>query len=206
MLQSFPHTKTWVSPWHIIWTGPFISRHDFKKPTIHSSLPDVMSQEQYLWNRSWIFTKALFSALCYGSPCWFASRGDMRKIEQLQRRVTKWVLPWKCDCSERLLLNLLPIPMYNQVLDVLTLVKMCNGGYDIDPQFTFKLGRARSRDCRIIPHIEYRSTELQYQEFFVRTCCLINYLPAVDVTQPFGLKPKLLSIFRTFFPWKLFRD
>ena len=90
----------------------------------------------------------------------------MRKIEQLQRRVTKWVLPWKSDYSERLiLLNHLPIPMYIQVLDVRTLVKICNGGYDIDPQFTFKLGGASFRDCRIIPHIEYPSTELQYQEF-----------------------------------------
>ena len=124
----------------------------------------------------------------------------MRKIEQLLRRVTKWVLPWKSDYRERLLLlNLLPIPMYIQVLDVLTLVKMCNGCYDIDPQFTFKLGRASSRDCRIIPHIKYPSTELQYQEFFVRTCRLIKHLPAVDVTQPLGLKPKLLSIFWTFF-------
>ena len=87
-----------------------------------------------------LYKRSILSILCYASHCWLASRGDMRKIEQLQRRVTKWILPGKSDYRERLkLLNLLPFPMYIQVFDVLTLVKMCNGGYDIDPKITFKL-------------------------------------------------------------------
>ena len=42
-----------------------------------------------------LYKSTILSTLCYASSCWFASRGDMKKIEQLQRRVTKWVLPWK---------------------------------------------------------------------------------------------------------------
>ena len=139
------------------------------------------------------------STLCYASPCWFASRGDTRKIEKLQVRVTNGVLPCKCNYRERLiLLSLLPIPLYIQILDVLTLVKMCKGGYGIEPQFTFKFEKSSFCDCRISPHIEYPSTELQYQELFLRTSRLIKHLPAVDASQPMGLKPKLLSKFGTF--------
>ena len=115
-----------------------------------------------LKTKLYLCKSTIFNTLCYASPCWFASRGDMRKIEKLQRRVTERVLPWRSDYRERLIfLNLLPIPMYFQVLEVLTLVKICNGGYNIDPHFTFKLGRASFCDCRIIPHIEYPSSELQ---------------------------------------------
>ena len=85
-----------------------------------------------------LYKSTVLNTLCFASPCWFLSRGDMRKIEQLHRRVTRWVLPWKSDYRERLiLLNLLLIPMYIQVLDILTLLKMCNRGYDIDPTVHF---------------------------------------------------------------------
>ena len=73
-----------------------------------------------------LYKNTVVAVIGYASPCWRASRGDMRKLELLQRRATKLILPTIIDYKERLVyLEVLPIPLYLQMLDVLTLTKIC---------------------------------------------------------------------------------
>ena len=59
-----------------------------------------------------LYKSTVVAVISDASPCWYASRGDMRKLELLQRRAMKWILPTFSDCKERLVyLEVLPIPL-----------------------------------------------------------------------------------------------
>ena len=120
----------------------------------------------------------------------------MRKLKQLQRRVSIWILPHIIDYKERLtVLELLPIPLYLQLLDILTLSKICNGQYTISPEDYVELRHGPQRESRMIPISRQPRLELSHQEFFIRTSRLLRFMPSIDVTKPIGLKPILLRLF-----------
>ena len=94
-------------------------------------------------------------------------RGDMRKLVQLQRRVSIWILPHIIGYKERLtVLELSPIPFYLQLLDILTLSKICNGQYTISPEDKVELRHSPRRESRMIPISRQPRFELSHQDFF----------------------------------------
>ena len=137
------------------------------------------------------------SILCYPSPCWYATRGDMKKLELLQNRTTLWILPSVKDYRAGLAqFELLPIPLYLQMLDILTSVKMCNSYFDYDFGDVFPVKR-------LIPVcLKEPRTEVMQQGFFVRTCRLTSYISSIAVTKPLGIKTQILRFFWNFFESK----
>ena len=120
----------------------------------------------------------------------------MRKIESMQKRLTRWMTPLIEDYTERLkYLDSLPIPSYMQMLDVLTYVKIASGVYDFDSATVISYRMSEGKNNRILPIIPNVNLELSYKEFLTRTDRLI------DVFNPVGLKPRNLR-----FLWQQFEN
>ena len=59
-----------------------------------------------------LYKSTVLTVPCFASSCWLPSRGDMKKIEQLQKRVTNWIIPSIKDYKDRFIkLDLLPVPL-----------------------------------------------------------------------------------------------
>ena len=150
-----------------------------------------------------LYKSTVVAVISYASPCWYASRGDMRKLELLQRRATKLILPTISDYKERLVyMEVLSIPLYHQMLDVLTLTKICNGAYDLCWEDFISLKDGPRRENRKIPSCRKPRFDSSHNEFFARTTRLLSFLPSIDITRPIGLKPSLLRIFWQYFTEK----
>lgn len=147
-----------------------------------------------------IYKSTVLSVISNASCCWNPNRGDMKRLELLQKRVTKWILPSATDYKSRLVnLELLPIPMYLQMLDILVMSKLCTGRYDVDISEIIEMVDAPSRENRQVPIVSLPKSELTYSEYFVRTTRLIRLLPTIDVTNPIGMKARLLRCFWQYF-------
>jgi ribonuclease P/MRP protein subunit RPP40 len=142
-----------------------------------------------------VYKSVILATLTYASPCWSPSKSAMRKLEALQRRVTKWIVPWIHVYNERLVfLKILPIPMYLQLLDVLAFVKIAAHKFDMDETKYINFSASSGRDSRILPVIPRTRLEITHNDFFVRTPRLIRFLPEViDCSNPVGLKARLLA-------------
>ena len=98
-----------------------------------------------------LYKSTVMSILCYASPCWYATRGAMKKLELLQNRTTRRILPSVKDYTARLAqLELLPIPLYLQMLDNLTVVKLFNSYFDYDFSDVFSIKPGPRRENRLI--------------------------------------------------------
>ena len=104
--------------------------------------------------------------LLYGSSVWYANIGNLKALESIQRKATKWIL-FDNDLSyyQRLIsVNMLPISLYMEVNDVLLLFKIINGKYDFkwDDYVTFSTGRHKFD----VKHVNY---ERSRHNFWYRT-------------------------------------
>ena len=111
-----------------------------------------MVRRNILNNLDWKSRLCLYKSLIlpivtYGNMCWVLSRSECRLVEGFQKRVTKWIFNYEdADYFTRLsTANLLPVPMFLQLLDLLHLSSICSGAYD----------------CDYTPFINYRDTEKQ---------------------------------------------
>ena len=70
-----------------------------------------------------LYESVILPILLYGMNCAYQSRTDQRKLENLQRRVLKWVCrPHRGDYKAQLrLLNVLHLPLFIQLNDLLLL-------------------------------------------------------------------------------------
>ena len=77
-----------------------------------------------------LYKTIILPIITYASQCWYATTTSLRKLEALQRRVVKWIT---FDDHRRGLIstNLLHLSLYLQLLDLMMLSKIINGGCDI---------------------------------------------------------------------------
>ena len=82
----------------------------------------------------------VLSMFCFAFWCCFAFGGDNKKLEFFQRRMTEWILVFVPEYKNRWIKSeFLPVPLYLQMLDILTLAKNCNGTYDLHRSNSFTL-------------------------------------------------------------------
>ena len=79
-----------------------------------------------------LYKTMILPIITYASQGWFATTTSLRTLEALQRRVVKWIT--FNDDHHRCLIstNLLPLSLYLQLLDLMMLSKIINGGCDIN--------------------------------------------------------------------------
>ena len=139
----------------------------------------------------------------YASAVWFPSKGNMKLIEQLQHRATRWITDPDLDYKRRLLrLNLLPLSLYLQMHDILLFVKIVTGHYDIPWESCISYAptiSTRSSDSPLfyVPRTNYVKTS---ENFWHRTAKTVNKLPpGIDVLNIIGLKRRLSKLFWDYF-------
>ena len=79
-----------------------------------------------------LYKTMILPIITYASQSWYSTTTSLRTLEALQRRVVKWI-KFDDDHPRGLILtNLLPLSLYLQLLDLMMLSKIINGGCDIN--------------------------------------------------------------------------
>ncbi len=141
------------------------------------------------------------SNLTYCSQLWRPHLlKDISKIEQVQRRASKFILNVTLmDYKQRLIqLNLLPLMYWYELQDVLFLVKSLKDppdNFDITNFITFSTLSTRSGSTNKLCY-KYTRTSATRHFYFNRLVKLWNVLPQIDLTRSFpAIKHYLLDIF-----------
>ena len=78
--------------------------------------------------------------LSYASQVWYASKSGLNRIEMLQKRASRWILPTEENYATRLsLLKFLPVSLYLELHDVMLFSNILKDRFDIEWQNTFAL-------------------------------------------------------------------
>ena len=138
--------------------------------------------------------------LLYGSTVWYASKTNLRKLQQTQWKAVKWVLangePNYNVALKKL--NLLPLSLYLELNDILLLSNIISNKIDFDWQPFLKPSQRRNQLFDLMPILN----DVQRQNFWYRSAKLANLLhPITNLSQPEGLKARLLYQY-----WKYFED
>ena len=143
-----------------------------------------------------LYKSTVVAIISYSSPCWYASRGEMRKLELLQRRLTKWILPTVRDYKKRL--DFWRCSEFHFTFNYWTFSHWLRYKWEhtISVERTSYLWRTDPDDKREKFQKSCRKTQFEstHNEFFARTSRL-SFLPFIDITRPSGLKPSFLQIF-----------
>ena len=142
-----------------------------------------------------LYKSMVLPILIYGSPAFSLNRGGMRLFESVQKRFCKWALGNEVSYKDCLIkLNILPIPYYLQLVDLLTLAKILNGTYNFDCASKFlntsPLYFTRSAGASLF-QCARPMKEVAEQNFWFRARRLANLCP-IKLNE-FGLKNKLLT-------------
>ena len=75
-----------------------------------------------------LYKSLILPVLLYGFACVFASRADLHLLENFQKKVVRWITGKKTMSyrSQLKILNIVPLPMFLQLNDVLLLSKITN--------------------------------------------------------------------------------
>ena len=145
-----------------------------------------------------IFKSMILPVLLKGSSCWAGSIKMLRLIEKVQEKALTWV-----KAGNLMQCNILPLTLYMQLLDLLFMSKMLNGYYRIDATEYFCLkdfDRATRLSEKPFFELPKIKKSIYQQEFWLRTCKLVNILPnSIDYSNHQGLKPRLLNHFWSYF-------
>ena len=71
--------------------------------------------------------------ISYASQAWFANKTESKGIERIQRKATSWIISnWEISYKQRLsTLKLLPLSYYFELHDLLMLISLLKGSYNI---------------------------------------------------------------------------
>ena len=129
----------------------------------------------------------LVPILIYASPVWYVNCGNCVRLEVIQKRAMRWIVAsaigveWSLKDTYR---HLKPLPLspYLELHDILFLLQIFYGKYDIDfaDFLTMKPeGRLRKYKKFDLPSLHYKRSE---ENFWYRTAKLVNSInPFVDV-------------------------
>ena len=154
--------------------------------------------------RKKLYISLIRSQLVYGSQLWRPMLiKDITKLEQLQRRATKFILQdYDSDYKSRLLsLNLLPLMMMYELNDItffISNVKNRSESFDIMKYVSFNSSNTRSGGNKLV-HSRATNNSLR-NLYFSRLVRLWNALPIFDLSlSEDTLRKKLKSFLMSFF-------
>ena len=121
-----------------------------------------------------LYKSLILPVLLYGLSCTHISRGDQLQLERFQKKVIRWITGNKTGVyiNELRLLNILPLPMFIQLNNILLLASL-----DSNERNEIVLNRrtTRARNTEIFEMRKVR-TEKARNEFVFRTSRIVNRL------------------------------
>lgn len=152
-----------------------------------------------------LYLSNIRSVLTYGSQVWNPPLlQDIKRLEQLQRRATKFILQEsKLSYKERLInLVLLPLVMWLELQDVLFLIKQMKSpsdNFNIFEYVRFNQSSSRSSTKKHLVH-NYTKTNKARHFYFNRVVRLWNKLPEINLENSFSN----IKVYLTKFLWNYF--
>lgn len=152
-----------------------------------------------------LYVSLIKSQLLYCSQVWrphFIK--DIVKLENVQRRATKYILnDYNSDYKSRLTsLNLLPLMLEFEISDLMFCIRSFKSPashFNISDYFTFSSNATRSR-THMKMHHSRTTNNISLHSFFNRLPRLWNTLPPIDLSEPTALiKRKLTLVFKSHF-------
>ena len=138
--------------------------------------------------------KSLFlPVLLNGINCTTPSKSDLVNLEKLQRKAVRWITGRNAPYENQLrLLNILPLPMYIQMNDLLTLSKLTQEGRD-DIEIP-EINKVRGRSTELYKLRKIRHEKAR-NEFVFKNCRLANRIDnEINFMEPRGLKNRILKL------------
>ena len=154
-----------------------------------------------------LYLSLVRSQLIYCSIIWRPHLiKDIKMIEQLQRRATKFILnDYESDYYDRLLkLNLLPIMYIFELANIVFAIKCLkapSSNFDINKFLSLTVGNTRSAAQRKLKHVTVPNNKVRHF-YFNRLPHLLNALPPVDLSLPVSINR--LMIYK--FLWSHFKS
>ena len=134
-----------------------------------------------------LYKSLILPVLLYGFTCINPSRSELQNLERFQKKAVKWISGNKRVnyISQLRLLNILPLPMFLQVNDLLLHAKVMNeSSHCIElPDLKSAYGRRKE-----VFRLQKTRTEKARSEFTFRNCRIANRLEKyVEFSRPYGL-------------------
>ena len=121
-------------------------------------------------------------SLSYASQAWFANKTESKDIERIQRKATSWIISnWEISYKQRLTtLKLLPLSYYFELPDLLMLISLLKGSYNIKIPIKTNNneGLLSTRQNELIT-INKTRTRKADENFWKRTSYLLNIIRKV---------------------------
>ena len=143
--------------------------------------------------------------IAYASQAWSANKGEMRDIENIQKRATSWILGiWENYNNRLKQLELLPLSMHFELHDALLLLSIMQGNYNIRKSVSIKNNPGNDIKTRQTSgnqiNIEKTRTKKADENFWKRFSRLLNIITKKTNYETSELtKPVLFKIFWNFF-------
>ena len=171
----------------------------------------VFSEEQNLLRRNiapqvrqeiklGLYKSLILPVLLYGSACTNPNRCELQQLERFQKKVVKWILGQKVMPypNQLRLLNILPLPMFMQLNDILLLSKLTEDDSFL-PMLKQNSEKGRTNELFKLPKTR---NEKARNDFFFRTCRLANRIEKnIEFNTKKGLKNRVLN-----FMWKFVNE
>ena len=150
-----------------------------------------------------IYKSMIIRTLIYGSNTWNPNIQCCKTLEKIQKESLKWVNGDRNYPESLKKCKILPLTLYLQLQDLLTMSKCLNGHYDYNFN-DFICLRDSDRSLRSNDYLRFDNKrpnkKVCRDSFFYRTGALVNRLPkTVNFKNPEGLKRRLLGYFWWYF-------
>ena len=132
------------------------------------------------------------SNVLYANEFWKPSKCDLRLLENFNKKLLKWIVSQKSYSQALWYLNVLPIPYFQVLKDLLTLSSIMIGNFDCQISDFVKINPSSREGPFILPSIRY---ELQRSNYWYRACHRADLIWNI----PEGLKGRILNLMCIYF-------
>ena len=124
-----------------------------------------------------LYRSYIVPILSYGAVLWKPSKTDLRAIESIQMKASKWIVRTsQLEYKERLRrINLLPLALYHEMHVLLLFIRIVSNTYDLEWQKVVQLeeGKTRMKEIRVFKTRKYFKQK-QASDFWMRAVYLAN--------------------------------
>ena len=112
--------------------------------------------------------------ISYASMVWFVNKTECKEVERIQKKATAWILSsWEMNYKSRMAkLKLLPLSYYFELHDLLTLLTLLGGNYNI----TLPIKCAVNTQQNELIAIDKTRTKKADENFWIRSSKLLNII------------------------------
>ena len=151
-------------------------------------------------NKLDLYKSTILPIVLYASGCWNPSKSHLRLLlENFNKKLMKWIVSQKSYSQALCYLDVLPIPYFQVLEDLLTLSSIMIGNFGCQISDFVKINPSSREGPFILPSIRY---ELQRSSYWYRTCHRANLIwnkVFLEIRRPKRNSEPHVDLFQYFF-------